>query len=163
MRCKAVTSNLLTVVGLIVEPRIAIEKIKGYIEAFIYMIQTPITVTSINLANPPHLSSFLFFSSMLISNSRSHQSIGKQWSTVENYVENSADLCGSRNRTEKMRCTESRKCLSSIDIIKGGYVLFRGPSISWKSIVEAIYSKLFWWLSDTDQFVIVLSLNPTTK
>ena len=59
-----------------------------------------------------------------------------------------------------MKYTASRNCLSIIYLIKGRYVLFQGPSISWKIIVEAILSKSFQEFSDTNQFVIVVSLNP---
>ena len=138
MRCKAVTANLLTVVGLPVEPSTAIAKPKGYLDASLSIRQPPRTVTSSNPVISPSLSSFFFFSSMLRSNSRSHRSIGKQWITVESYVGNSADLYGRRNITGKMKCKASRNYLSIIELIKGRYVLFRGPSISWKRIVEAI-------------------------
>ena len=52
---------------------------------------------------------------------------------------------------------------SLIDLIKGSCVIFRGLSIGLKMIVEAIYSKYFRELSDTNPFVIVISLNPITK
>ena len=58
MRCKVVTANLLTVVGLLVEPSIAIAKPKGSIDASIYISQTTITVKSIIQLNiPPSLAS----------------------------------------------------------------------------------------------------------
>ena len=78
MRFKAVTANLLTVVGLIVEPSTAIEKPKGSLGVSLSIRQPPITVTSSNLVISTSLSSFFFFSGMLRSNGISHQSIGKR-------------------------------------------------------------------------------------
>ena len=53
MRCKAVMTNLLTVVGLIVEPITAIAKTNGSIEAYIYIRKTTITVIySITVITP---------------------------------------------------------------------------------------------------------------
>ena len=76
MCCKEVTTDLLAVVGLIVEPSTYILKPKGSLEESLSIGQLPIKVTSISLVISPLLSSSFFFSSMLISNSRSHQSIG---------------------------------------------------------------------------------------
>ena len=76
MHCKAVTENLLVVVGLLFEPSTAIEKSKGLIEASLSISQTIITVTSSIPVISPSLSSSFYLSSMLRSNSISHQSIG---------------------------------------------------------------------------------------
>ena len=75
--CKAVTANLLTEVGLVVEPITTIAKLKSSFEASISIRKPPITVTSSNPFISPSPSSFFFFSSMLRSNIRSHRSIGK--------------------------------------------------------------------------------------
>ena len=71
-------ANLLTVVGISVETSTAIAKTNGYMEAYIYISQTPITVTSISPTIYPSLYISLFFSSMLRSNNRRHRSIGKR-------------------------------------------------------------------------------------
>ena len=101
MRYKAVTANLLTVVGLLVEPSKAIKKMSS-LEASLSIRQPTITVISSSPFISPPLSRSLFFSSMLISNSRSHQSIGQRWSTVDSYVGNISDLCGRRSRNWKI-------------------------------------------------------------
>ena len=44
--CKAVTTQVFTLVGLLVELVTAIEKIKGSIEASPFIIEPPVTVTS---------------------------------------------------------------------------------------------------------------------
>ena len=78
MMCfKAVTVNLLTVLGLLVEPITAIVKPKGSLERDVYIRENPITVTSVDPVIYPSLYSLFFFNSMLRSNSRGHQSIGK--------------------------------------------------------------------------------------
>ena len=66
MCCKAITVNLLKVVGLIVEPSTDIAKPKGYLEAYISIRQPPRTVNSRNLVKYTSLLSFLFFSSIMI-------------------------------------------------------------------------------------------------
>ena len=162
MRYKSVTANLLTVVGILVEPSAAIENPKVSLETSSSIRQHPITVNSSSPIISPSLYSSFFSSSMLRSNSRSHRSIGWRWSPVESYVGNIADLCGMRSRTGKMKCMASRNCTPLINLIKGRYVIFRGPSISWKIIVEAIKSTLFQQLSDTNWFVIVIYINPIT-
>ena len=75
MRCKAIMANLLTVVGLIVEPITDIEKPTGYIEGYISIRQPPWKVTYSKPVISLSLSILFYFCSMLISNSRSHQSI----------------------------------------------------------------------------------------
>ena len=75
MRCKEITANFLTEVGLIIEPSTSIAKPKGSLKAYIYIIKTTWTLTYSNTVKSPPLSIFLIFSSMLIFNSRSHQSI----------------------------------------------------------------------------------------
>ena len=75
MRCKTIPANLLTVVGLIVEPITAIENTKGYIEAFISIRQNPLTLKSSNQVILPSLSIFFSFRSMLRFNIRSHRVI----------------------------------------------------------------------------------------
>ena len=60
MRCKAVTANLLTVVGLIVYSSAAISKPKVYLEAYLSIMQPPITVTSSSPVISTSLSSFFF-------------------------------------------------------------------------------------------------------
>ena len=138
MRCKKITSNLLRIVCILVEPITSLAKSKASIEESLSIRKTPWGVTSSKPVISPSLSSFFYFGSMMIYNSRSHQSIGYWWSTVDSYAENIAGRCGSRNRTGKMKYTESRNWLSFIYLIKGRYVLCRGPSISWKMIFEVI-------------------------
>ena len=46
MCCKTITSNLLTVVGFLVEPSTSISKPKGYIEASLLVGKPPLIVTS---------------------------------------------------------------------------------------------------------------------
>ena len=134
MHFKTITTKLSTIVHLFVEPIISLAKTKASLDASIYIRELPRTGTFINPVMSPSL--FIFFSSgnILISNRY-------WWGTVESYVGNIDDCCGRRNTTEKMKCTASRNCISVIDLIKGGYVICWGPSINWKSIVEAILSK----------------------
>ena len=133
MRCKTITSNLLTVVGLLVEPSTPIAKPKASIKAYLSIRPPPWTVTSSKPVIYPSLSCFFSLSSMLRSNSRSHRSIWYWWSTVESYVENSDNHCGRRNRTGKMKCKESRKCLCFINLNKGG-MLFAVSPVSVKKL-----------------------------
>ena len=60
MRCKAVTVDLLTVVGLLVEPIATISKPRIYLEEFISIRQHPITVTSSSMVITPSLSRSFF-------------------------------------------------------------------------------------------------------
>ena len=144
MCCKAVTANLFTVVFPLVEPiSTDISKPKSYIGGYLSIIRPTITVTSNSPSIPTSLPTSLFFSSILISKSISHQILFWRWSTVESYVINSSDLCLTRIRTETINCPSSRNCLSVIYSIKGSCVIFWGPSISWKFIVEASKSKSF--------------------
>ena len=76
MCCKSGTANLLTVVGISVEPSTEITKPNGYIEAYLSISQPPRTLNSSVLVKYPSLYRLFFFSSMLRSNSRSQQSIG---------------------------------------------------------------------------------------
>ena len=76
MHCKSVMNNFLTVLGLIVEPSTEIAKPKGSIQESLSIRKHPIGVTSSNNVISPSLSSFFFFRSRLISNSRRHQIIG---------------------------------------------------------------------------------------
>ena len=156
MHFKTIAMNLLTIVHLLVKPITSLAKPKASLEAYFSIRQPPWTVTYSKPVISPSLFSFFFFGNMLRSNRYS-------WGTVESHVGNSDDSCGGRNTTRKLKCTEGRKCISIIDIIRGRYVLCCGPSIRWEVIVEAILSKLFRELSDTDQFVIVVSLKPITK
>ena len=157
MHCKTVTMNMSTIVHpLIVETITSVAKPKASLEASISIRQLPWTVTSSKPVISPSLFIFFFFGNMLRSN-------GYWWGTVKSHVVNSADCNGWRNTTGKIKCTESRKCISIIDLIKARYVICWGPSIRWKRIVGAILSKSFQEFSDTDQFFIVVSLNSTTK
>ena len=75
MSCKAVTTNLFTVVGLLVETITAIVKPKGSLEASNYIRKPNIIVTyNIPVISTP-LSILFFFISMLISNVISHRII----------------------------------------------------------------------------------------
>ena len=141
MCCKAVTSNFFIVVGILPGPSTYIVKPKGYIEAYLFIGKPHITVTSIIPVIYSSLYIYFFFSNIMISNSISHRSIGWWWSTVGIYFVNSADLYVMIIRTIKMKFAASRNCLSITKLIKGGYVIFQGPSISWKIIVETIKSK----------------------
>ena len=156
MHFKTIKMNLLTVVHPLVEPITSLEKPKASMEASISIRQLPWTVTSSKPVIFPSLFSFFFFGNILRSNIY-------WWGIVEIHVRNSSDRCRGRNTTGKMKRTASRNFISIIDLIKRSYVLFWVTSIRWKMIVEAILSKLFQELSDTDQFVIVVSLNPITK
>ena len=150
LHCKKVTMNMSTIVHpFIVETMTSVAKPKASLEEYISIRQLLLTVTSSKPVISPSQLSFLFF--------------GKMRGTVLNQVRNSADSCGGRNRSRKLMWTEIRNCIFIIDLIKGRCVLCWGPSIMWEVIVEAILSKSFQEFSDTDQFVIALSLNPITK
>ena len=76
MCCKSVMANLLAVVCLLVKSSTAIAKPKDSLEAYIYIREPPIKVTSISHGISPFPYSYLFYISILISKIRSHQSIG---------------------------------------------------------------------------------------
>ena len=157
MYFKTITMNLLTIVHpFLVETITSVAKPKAYLEAYISIRKLPWTVTSSKPGIYSSQFSFLFFGKMLRSNRYS-------WGTVLSHVGNSADSCRWRNTTIKLKCTASRNCIFIIDLINGGYVLCWDPSIRWEFIVEAILSKSFLEFSDTNQFFIVVSLNPITK
>ena len=112
---KAVTENLFTVVGTLVEPSSKyIENSTIYIEASVYIMQTPIELNSNSPVIPPSLHISFFFSSIMVSNVRTHQGRGWQWSNVDIYVRNSADLCLRIIITGNMKCLASKNCLSTI-------------------------------------------------
>ena len=141
MHCNTITSNLLTVVRLLVKISTSIENPKGYFEEYLSTRQNPLKLTSSKPVIYPSLSSFFSFRSMLRFHSRSHQIIGYWWITVEKYFINIAYLYGNRKINLRMKCTATRKHLSFLYLIKERYFLCRGPSIIWKNIVEAIYIK----------------------
>ena len=60
MSCKSVTDNLLTVLGIFVEPGTSIENPKGYIEASLYIRQPTWKLNSSNTVKYLSLSRFLF-------------------------------------------------------------------------------------------------------
>ena len=60
MCCKAVRAKFLTVVYLLVKPSTFIAKPMGFIEASLYIIQTPVTVTFSSPVISSSLSSSLF-------------------------------------------------------------------------------------------------------
>ena len=129
MRFKTITTNLLTIVHLLFEPIIYLEKPKDYLEASISIRQIPWTLTFSNPVIPPYLFSYFFFGNMLGSNRY-------WWGTVKSHVGNSSDCCGGRNTTGKMKCTAGRYCISIIDLIKGGYFLCWVTSIRWKLLLR---------------------------
>ena len=100
--CKAITTNLFTVLGLLVWPNTSIAEPKGSIEEYITIRKTSIKVTYISPVIPPYLHSSFFYSSILRFNSISHQSRVWKQSTVESEVVNSVDLCGMISRTIKI-------------------------------------------------------------
>ena len=153
---KTITTNLSTILHLLVEPITSLAKPKASMEAYIAIRKLPWTLTYSKPVISPSLFSFFFFGNILISNRY-------WWGTIESHAGNSADSCRGRNTTGKMKYTVSIKCISIIDLIKGRYVICWGPAIRWKRIVKAILRKLLREFSDTDQLVIVVSLNPITK
>ena len=153
MCCKTITANLLTIVRLLVEPSTSLVKLKASLETSLYIRQPTWTVTYRKAVISPSLYIFVSFGSMLISNRYS-------WSTILINVRNSACHCRGRNRTVKINCMESRNCFSLTDLIKWKYVFCWAPSLKWKRIVEAILSKSFREFSDTNQFFIMIYLNP---
>ena len=62
-----------------------------------------------------------------------------------------------------MNVMASRNCLSIINLIKEKYIFCQTSCVSCKNIIEAIKRNSFRELSDTNHFVVVISLNPTTK
>ena len=156
MHFKTITMNLLTIVHLPVEPITPLVKPKDSMGLYISIMQNSWTVTSSKPVISPSLFRFFFFGNMLRYNRYS-------WGTVKSHVGNSADSCEWKNRSRKMKCMASRNYIFIINLIKARYVLCWGSYIKWKSIVEAILSKSFLELSDTDKFFILVSLNPIMK
>ena len=117
LRWKTIINNLLTIVGLLVEPITSHAKSKDSLESSLSIRQPPWIETSSNPVIYPFLYEFLSFRIMMRSNSRSYWSIWYWWSTVESYVGNSSGRYGVRNRTGKMKCTESRYCLYFINLM----------------------------------------------
>ena len=156
MHYKTIMANLLTIVCLLVEPITSLVKPKASLAAYISIRETPWTVTSSKPVIYTSLSILLSFVNMLRSNRY-------WWSTVLSYIVNSASQCGRRKRTGKMKRKASRNCFSIVDPIKGRYIIWQGHTIRWKRMVESILSKSFQEFSDTHQFFIVVSLNPTIK
>ena len=147
---------MLTIVSLLVEPITYLSKPKAPLDAYLFISQHPWTVNSIKPIIYPSLYILFSFGGIMISN--------RYWlNTVLSYVGNSSDRCGGRNTTVKMKYMSSRNCLSIVDLIKVRCVIFQCHSITFKSIVEEILSNPLQEFSDTDQFFIVLSLNPITK
>ena len=130
--CKEITDNFLTVVDLLVRPIKTIVKPKGSLETYFFIRQPPLTVNSSNLVKYPSLSNFFFLGIMIRSNIRSHQ-----WSTVESYVVNSADLCVRRNRTVKMNYTAAETVSPSSTSLTGECNLL-GSQYQVKQFVEEI-------------------------
>ena len=105
MRWKTITANLLKIVGLLVEPIISLEKPKDYLEASFPIRKSLWTVTYSKPVISTSLYNFSSFSSILRSNSRSHQSIGYWRITVESYVINSDGRCKGINITGLLELT----------------------------------------------------------
>ena len=157
MHFKTIMMNLLTIVHpFLVETITSIAKPKASLEVSIYIRKLPWRLTSSKPVISTSQFSFFFFGKVLRSNRYS-------WGTVLSHVGNSADSCKWRHTTRKLKCTESRNCIFIIELIKGRYVICWVPYIRWEFIVEAILSKSFREFSDTNQFVIVVSLNPIPK
>ena len=68
MRFKPITTNLSTIIHLLVEHIKSLAKPKASLEAFIYIRQIPGTVTSSNPVISSSLFVFLFYGNMLRSN-----------------------------------------------------------------------------------------------
>ena len=68
MRCKKITANSLTIVRLLVEHITSLAKPKAYLEAYLYIRKTVLTVTYIKAVIYPSLYIFVYLSSILISN-----------------------------------------------------------------------------------------------
>ena len=118
MHFKTVMANFFTAVGLLVGPSTAIAKPECYIEAYISISQPSFIVTySSPVINSYLLSSFLL-RIILRSNSRIRQSRACKWIIVESEVINSTALCGTIIGTGKIKGTESRNCISIINLIK---------------------------------------------
>ena len=128
MRCKKITSNLSTIVHLLVEPIKYLAKPKSSIEESLYIRQPPWTVTYSNPVISPPLYSFFSFVNMLISN--------RYWSiTVLSYVVNSSRRCRGINTTGKMKSMASKNCISIVGLIKGGVCSLLGYHYQLKNIV----------------------------
>ena len=143
---KIITTNLSTIVHLLVEPIISLAKPKSSMEAYISIKKLPWTATS----SKPGISSSLFrllFSRNILRSNR------YWWGTVESHVGNSADHCGGRNTTGKINCTEIRNCISIIDLINGRCVLCWVPYIRWKWFLKQS------WASRSDNYLIPINLS----
>ena len=127
--CKAVMTQLFTVLGILVELSKTIAKPKGYLEASPSIRQPYITVTSNSPVIYSSLFSYFFFSSILWTNIRYLQSRVLRWIHFESEVIKSADLCGTRYITGKINGTVSRNCLYIIDLIKERIYIFWSPGV----------------------------------
>ena len=97
MHFKIVTMNLLIIVHpFLVETIIYVTKPKAYLEAYISIRQLPLTVTSSKPVISPSQFCFFFLGKILRSNRYSR-------GTVLSHVGNSADSCGWRNKTIKLK------------------------------------------------------------
>ena len=79
MRFKTITTNLSTIVHLIVEPITSLVKPKACLDASIFISQLPLTVSSSKPVISPSLLSFLFFCNIPKSNRY-------WWGNVESHV-----------------------------------------------------------------------------
>ena len=144
MCCKTITTNLLTIVCLLFEPIISLVKPKSSPEAYLSIRQPPWTVKPSKHVIATSFYRLFSFDSILISNIY-------WWSTVFSHVGNSGSLCGGRNITVEMKHTASKNFLSIIDLAKGRYVLFWGPSLRWKLLLKQ------YWASHSENYLILIN------
>ena len=145
MHFKTITTNLLKIVQLLVDPITSLAIPMASLEAYISIWQPHWIVISSKPVVYPYLFSF-FFGNMLRSNRY-------WWGTVESHVKKSADRCGGRNTTGKMNCAASRNCIFIIDLIKGRYLFSRVSLSGKKGLLKQF------WASRSDNSLILINLS----
>ena len=143
---KTITTNLSTIVHILVEPITSLAKTKASPEVYFSIRQLTWAVTYSKPVVSPSLFSFFFFVNMLISNRY-------LWGTVESHVGNSAYRWRGINTTGKMKCTSSRNWISIIKLIKGRYIISGIPLSGEKLLLNQS------WASRSDNSLIPINLS----
>ena len=151
------------VLDLLVKLSTSIETPKGSLENFLLIRQPSAKITSTSPVKIYVLFIFYFCNSIMWKNIVGRQRRGWRWSTGDSKARNSSVLHLTRYISENIYDMASSNCISIIDIIKERYIIFQSPHVSWKIMIEEIKNKLFWELSDANDFFIVFYLKPIIK